>query len=85
MNYFDVTSAESGICHLCGASVNLKNGSKAPFLRHLKAKHPEVDTLLIMSSSSGEASENVMNIDNIENIPIEMNEGENSPKVMKSS
>lgn len=81
MNYFDVTSTESGICQLCGASVNLKNGSKAPFLRHLKAKHPKVDTLLVMSSGSGETSENKMNIDNIENIPIEVNVGENSPKV----
>lgn len=84
MSFFDAISAESGICQLCGASVSLKNGSKAPFLRHLKAKHPEMDILLVTPSGNGDAAvtDNGICTDSIENISIDVDEQENSVKVM---
>lgn len=77
LSYFNITSNDSGMCQLCGATVNLKNGSKAPLLRHLKAKHPETDSLLVSSSitSSNEdlsAPRQSVNIENIENIPMQV-------------
>lgn len=81
MSYFTITENEYGTCQLCAATVMLKNGSKAPLLRHLKSKHPEVDTILVANSSQSSSDEasstpitqnTSVNIENIENIPMQV-------------
>lgn len=73
--YFDIKEdEESGSCQLCGVIVALRKGSKAPLLRHLKAKHPEVDTMLVSVNGSNDevgSSAQLVNVEDIENVPVE--------------
>lgn len=57
LSYFTINDNESGTCQLCSADVLLKNGSKAPLLRHLKAKHPDIDTVLISGGNQSTLSD----------------------------
>lgn len=73
-SYFDIKEdEESGTCQLCGVMVTLKKGSKASLLRHLKARHPEIDTVLISLNDTNEevnSSAQFINVEDIENIPV---------------
>lgn len=77
LSYFNLTSNDSGVCQLCHTTINLRNGSKASLLRHLKAKHPEADNLLVSSSTTSSSEDLAVarqhfNIENIENIPMQI-------------